>query len=139
MPSLNAQLPITDDSALSLRLIEIRTYRLKPNTLVDFDRVVHEKAVPMLRACGMDVVAYGCSNHEEESYFLIRAYANREALNKEQSAFYGSTQWKSGPRSELVDRIETYLNTLIFLPVHAVDGLRNANLRRSENILAHPL
>lgn len=32
----------------------------------------------------MDVVAYGNSCHEEEAYFLVRAYKNREALELEQ-------------------------------------------------------
>lgn len=109
------------------RLLEIRTYRLKPGTLDDFHRAMHERAVPMLRSKGMDVVSYGRSDHEEESYHLVRAYASREALEAEQAAFYGSTGWREGPRSALVDRIETYLNTLLWLSPEGVDSLRALN------------
>ncbi|MES2245756.1 MAG: NIPSNAP family protein [Pseudomonadota bacterium] len=109
------------------RLLEIRTYRLKPGTLDDFHRAMHERAVPMLRSKGMDVVGYGRSDHEEESYHLVRAYASREALEAEQAAFYGSTEWREGPRSALVDRIETYLNTLLWLSPEGVDSLRALN------------
>ncbi|PLC02347.1 NIPSNAP family protein [Variovorax sp. RO1] len=109
------------------RLLEIRTYRLKPGTLDDFHRAVHERAVPMLRSKGMDVVSYGKSDHEEESYCIVRAYASREALEAEQAAFYGSTEWREGPRSALVDRIETYLNTLLWLSPEGVDSLRALN------------
>ncbi|PIF77189.1 NIPSNAP protein [Variovorax sp. 54] len=109
------------------RLLEIRTYRLKPGTLDDFHRAMHERAVPMLRSKGMDVVSYGRSDHEEESYHLVRAYASREALEAEQAAFYGSTEWREGPRSALVDRIETYLNTLLWLSPEGVDSLRTLN------------
>lgn len=108
-------------------LLEIRTYRLKPGTLDDFHRAMHERAVPMLRGKGMDVVSYGKSDHEEESYHLVRAYASREALEAEQAAFYGSTEWREGPRSALVDRIETYLNTLLWLSPEGVDSLRALN------------
>ena len=109
------------------RLLEIRTYRLKPGTLEAFHDAVHTKAVPMLKAKGMDVVAYGKSDHEEETYYLVRSFTNRESLEREQAAFYGSNDWRSGPRSELVDRIETYMNTLIFASESAVAGMRELN------------
>jgi NIPSNAP len=109
------------------RLLEIRTYRLKPGTLDAFHHAMHTRAVPMLRARGMDVVAYGRSDHEEETYFLARSYASREALEQEQAEFYGSSEWKLGPRSELVDRIETYMNTLIWTSELAVVSMRELN------------
>jgi len=109
------------------RLLEIRTYRLKPGTLEAFHDAVHTKAVPMLKAKGMDVVAYGKSDHEEETYYLVRSFTNRESLEREQAAFYGSNDWRSGPRSELVNRIETYMNTLIFASESAVASMRELN------------
>jgi len=109
------------------RLLEVRTYRLKPGTLEAFHDAVHTKAVPMLKAKGMDVVAYGKSDHEEETYYLVRSFTNRESLEREQAAFYGSNDWRSGPRSELVDRIETYMNTLIFASESAVASMRELN------------
>lgn len=110
------------------RLIEIRTYRLLPGTIDAFHHAVHTLAVPMLKANGMDVVAYGRSDHEEETYFLIRSYESREALNNEQAAFYGSNEWRLGPRGELVDRIQTYVNTLLWLSGSAVASMRELNL-----------
>ena len=109
------------------RLLEIRTYRLKPGTVDAFHDAVNTKAVPMLLEKGMDVVAYGRSDHEEETYFLVRSYASREALDREQAEFYGSEDWKLGPRSELVDRIETYMNTLIWLSEPALASMRELN------------
>jgi quinol monooxygenase YgiN len=109
------------------RLLEIRTYRLKAGTVASFHQVMHAQAVPMLRHKGMDVVAYGRSDHEEETYFLIRAYDDREALQREQDAFYASADWKSGPRLALVDRIETYINTLLWVSAEAADSIRELN------------
>jgi NIPSNAP len=108
-------------------LVEIRTYRLRPGTRDAFHEAMHSRAVPMLRARGMDVVAYGPSDHEEETYFLARAYADRSALEREQTAFYTSNEWITGPRQELVARIDTYLNTLVWLSDEAVRSLRELN------------
>ncbi|MEY4906323.1 MAG: hypothetical protein RL260_41 [Pseudomonadota bacterium] len=109
------------------KLLEIRTYRLNPGEMDAFHHAVHTKAVPLLKSKGMDVVAYGRSDHEEETYFLARAYASREALEKEQADFYGSDDWRIGPRNELVSRIDTYMNTLIWASENAIDSLRELN------------
>lgn len=109
------------------RLLEIRTYRLKPGVLEAFHYAMHNLAVPMLGKAGMDVVAYGNSSHEEETYFLVRAYKNREALELEQEKFYGSAEWKDGPRSRLVDNIDTYLNALLWSSEEAINSMRELN------------
>ena len=109
------------------RLLEIRTYRLRPGTLAAFDSSMRNLAVPMLRREGMDVVAYGSSTHEEETYFLVRSYKDRAALESEQGRFYGSAEWNEGPRPELVDKIETYVNTLLWSSVDAINSIRELN------------
>ncbi len=110
------------------RLIEIRTYRLKQGALAAFHDVMRIQAAPMLRAAGMDVVAYGASDHEEETYFLIRAYKDRTSLESEQAKFYASSAWREGPRFALVDRIETYVNTLVWASAAAIEDIRAQNL-----------
>jgi hypothetical protein len=109
------------------KLLEIRIYRLKPNTMSLFHHLVHSQSVPMLRAKGMDVVAYGQSNHEEETYFLARSYANREALEKEQTDFYGAEEWKTGPRNQIVACIDTYMNTLLWVSEEGIASMRELN------------
>ena len=54
------------------RLVEIRTYRLKPGMAARFEAAMRD-TLPMVRASGMDVVAFGRSDHEHESSHLIRA------------------------------------------------------------------
>lgn len=106
-----------------MKLIEVRTYRLKPDCAQRFVEAVRS-ALPLVRASGMDVVAFGRSDHEEESFFLIRAFDSREQLVAQQDAFYGSAVWREGPRQALVDCLDTYLNTLLWMPSDAVDALR---------------
>jgi len=110
------------------RLVEIRTYRLKPGSLSAFHEAMRDRAVPFIRSKGMDVVAFGKSDHEEETYFLARSYESRAALEREQSAFYGSQEWRMGPREALVMHIETYMNTLLSMSQEAVESLRACNV-----------
>ena len=107
-----------------MKLIEVRTYRLKPGCAERFVAAVRV-ALPLVRASGMDVVAFGRSDHEGESFFLIRAFDSREQLVAQQDAFYGSDVWRQGPREALVDCLDTYLNTLLWLPEEAVEALRS--------------
>lgn len=106
-----------------MKLIEIRTYRLKPGCSGRFVTAVRQ-ALPLVRASGMDVVAFGRSDHEEESFYLIRAFDSRAQLVAQQDSFYGSAAWREGPRHALVECLETYLNTLLWLPIDGVHALR---------------
>jgi hypothetical protein len=94
-------------------LIEIRSYQLKPGTAAEFHAAVETAALQMLRQWGTDVVAYGPSEHAPDTYFLIRAYADLDDLNRRQDAFYGSEEWRNGPRESIVSRIESHLSTVL--------------------------
>jgi len=108
------------------RLVEIRTYRLKPGHGDRFEAAMAQ-ALPMVRASGMDVVAFVRSDHEHESYCLIRAYADRAQLNAQQDAFYSSAAWREGPREALVACLDDYLNTLLWMSPQAIEELRADN------------
>ncbi len=114
-------------SNLMKRLVEIRTYRLKPGTAEKFDTTMTQRALPMVQASGMEVVAYGRSHHEEETYFLARAYDNHAQLVAQQDAFYNSAVWCNGPREDLVNCLDTYLNTLVWLSPASIEDMKRLN------------
>jgi len=87
-------------------VIEIRTYKLRAGAGAEFHRLVVEESLPMLQRWGVEVVASGPSLDDEDSYFLIRAYPSLEELQRSQDAFYGSDEWRDGPREAIVSRIE---------------------------------
>jgi len=105
-----------------MKLVEVRTYRLKPGTAERFVDAV-QIALPLVRDSGMDVLAFGRSDHEQESFFLIRAFADRNQLVCQQDAFYGSSAWREGLRLALISCVDTYLNTLLWLPPLAVEAI----------------
>lgn len=115
-----------------MRLVEIRSYQLKTHTAEAFHKLVSEQSVPLLRQWGTDVVAYGISAHEENAYFLIRAYQDRADLQRSQDHFYASEAWRSGPREEIVAKIETSLSTQVWLSAAGVEDLRASNTGAQE-------
>lgn len=96
--------------------LEIRTYRLKPGTRDEFVRVMREQSVPLLAALGIDVVAYGPSLVDEDGAqeaYLIRAFTSLEQREGQEAAFYGSDEWRNGPREAIVSRIESYHTVVV--------------------------
>ena len=82
--------------------VEIRSYNLKPNTRDQFHQLFIEQALPMLQRWSVDVVAFGTSPHDGDSYYLIRRYKSLAHREQSQDAFYGSDEWKHGPREPII-------------------------------------
>ena len=110
------------------RLVEIRAYRLKPGTRADFHAAVTTRALPMVRAWGMDVVSHGPVPNDADGYYLVRSFASLAELTAQEDEFYGSAPWREGPREALVSRIETCVDTLLWLSPAAIADLRAGNV-----------
>ena len=108
------------------RLVEVRTYRLKPGTLDRFDQVVRKQAAPMLRDWQTDVVWHGPTPGEPDGYTLVRSYRDLADRQARQDAFYGSPGWRQGPREAVIGAIDTYLSSTLRLSPAAIDELRTA-------------
>ena len=87
--------------------VEIRSYSLKPGTRDEFNRLISTQALPMLRRWQVDVVAFGPSPHDETAYYLIRAYRDLAERQSSQDAFYGSDEWRRGPRESILALIDS--------------------------------
>jgi len=108
------------------RLVEIRSYTLKPGARGEFHRLVLEHSIPMLMRWKVDVVAYGPSAHDDASYYLIRGYDDLAHREASQTAFYGSAEWRQGPRDAIVGLIESHNSIVLELDASVVDALRRA-------------
>ena len=104
--------------------IEIRSYTLKPGTRDQFHRLFFEQAFPMLKRWNVDVVAYGPSLHDQNSYYLMRRYDILAQREESENAFYGSDEWKQGPREAIVALIENYTEIVLELDDVTLQGLR---------------
>lgn len=107
------------------RIVEIRSYNLKPDTRETFDKIVRTTARPMLERHGTDVVAAGRSLAEENSYYLMRAYRDVADRDASQNAFYGSAAWREGPREAVLACIENCTSIVLAIDEATIDGLRD--------------
>jgi hypothetical protein len=106
------------------RFVEIRSYNLKPGSRDELHRLMTEQALPMLERWQVDVVAYGPSLHDTDSYFLIRAYDSLEDRQQSQDRFYGSDEWRQGPREPILALIESFTSVVLEMDDATVRGLR---------------
>lgn len=94
-------------------ITEIRIYKLKENTASEFNKVFTEQSLPMMKRWNVNVVDYGFSLIDKESFYLIRSYENLEQRKENQDAFYGSDEWINGPEKAIMDCIATYNTSVI--------------------------
>ena len=103
--------------------VEIRSYNLKPGTRDEFHRLFLEEAMPLLQRWHVDVVAYGPSLHDENSYYLMRRFDSLADRDQSENAFYGSDEWRKGPREAILACIENYTEIVLELDDAIVHGL----------------
>jgi len=113
-------------SSSTRRSVEFRAYKLRPGSGASFHDLIANQAVALMRDWGMDVVAFGQSIADPDSYLLVRAYDSVEHLHQSQEAFYATETWRQGPRESILALIEHSVNTVVGLSPETVDGLRKA-------------
>ena len=107
-----------------IHFLEIRSYNLKAGTRDEFHRLFIEKALPLLKRWKVDIVAYGPSLHDQDSYYLMRRYDSLARREESENAFYGSDEWRQGPREAIIALIESYTEIVLELDDATVQGLR---------------
>lgn len=106
--------------------IEICSHNLRPGRRAEFHRLFLEESMPLLQRGKVDVVAYGPSLHDENSYYLIRRFDSLDHREQSEDAFYGSDEWRKGPREAILALIENYTEIVLELDDVTVQGLRKA-------------
>jgi hypothetical protein len=109
-----------------LRIVEVRTYKLRLGSGAAFHALVTQQSMPLVKAANMDV-AYGQSLHDPDSYYLIRSYDSMEHLHRSQDAFYASDAWRQGPREAIVALIESDANAVMCLSTGALEAIRQSH------------
>jgi hypothetical protein len=114
------------DAGPKLAVVEIRSYNLKPGTRDRFQQLFLTDALPMLRRWKIDVVGYGPSLHDQDSYYLMRSFPSLEGRERTEDAFYASAEWRQGPREAILACIESYTTVVIRMDETALRSLRRS-------------
>lgn len=107
-------------------VVEVRSYNLKPGTRDRFHRLFIREALPMLQRWNVDLVAYGPSLHDRDSWYLIRGFPGVEERQRSEDAFYGSDEWLNGPREAILADIDSYATIVVRLDAATLRGLRES-------------
>jgi hypothetical protein len=94
-------------------VIEILTIDLKPGRRDEFHKVYETRSLPLLKKWNFYVVAYGPSLHDANSYYVVRRFKNLQDREKSEGAFYGSDDWKRGPRDAIMGLVEHFAYTVV--------------------------
>ena len=116
--------PAQEAKVTETRTVEVRSYNLKPGKHEQFRQLFHNQAYPMLKRAGIDVIAFGPSLHDENSWFLMRSFPSIGARQASEDAFYGSREWREGPRAAVLDCIESYATVVVELDDRTIQALR---------------
>ncbi|MFS7253639.1 NIPSNAP family protein [Rahnella rivi] len=109
-----------------MKTVEFLLYTLKPGTGEDFHRIMTEESAPLHRSAGMDIISFGISAHDNDAYYLIRAYNSLSQLKSSQESFYNSEEWRLGPRQAIIDRISVSVKSVLTLSNSAIESLRSS-------------
>jgi len=110
------------------RVIEIRSYIIKAGKRDEFHRLVSMESFPLMRKWGVDVVAFGPSVHDEKSYVLMRAYTDDTERITSQDKFYGSDDWRNGPRKNIVELIENDTNIVLEFNANTIQIIKENHI-----------
>lgn len=106
-------------------VLEVRTYELEPGGRVPLERLFQEEVLPLLRAWGHDVVHWGGSPHDPDAFVLLRAYPDEASRRASQDAFYGSGDWREGPRTRMLALIRTYTSGVLPIETAVLEAWRS--------------
>jgi hypothetical protein len=102
------KISVLANPAASQEVFEILTLEIKPGRRDEFHKVYVTQSVPLLKKWNFDLVAYGPSLHDANSYYVIRRFKSLEDREKSEDAFYSSNDWKSGPRNAIMGLVDHF-------------------------------
>ena len=105
------------------RIIEILQYTLRKGTGVTFHNIMREISIPLHQRHGIEVISFGHSMHNPDCYYLIRAFDSHGNMVVVLDAFYASTDWRSGPREDIISCIESSQKTVVSMPSGSMEEL----------------
>jgi hypothetical protein len=106
------------------RVVEVRQYNLKPGVRARFHSRFVERSLPLLRRSNIDVIAYGPSLHDQDSWYLIRAFSSLSERERVEAAFYSSEEWTRDLRAEVMGEISSYTTVVVPFDERMLEGLR---------------
>lgn len=109
--------------------VEILSYKLHPGASAAFhDNMIRSK-LPLHGRVGIDVVAFGQSTQDPDSYVFIRSFSSVDQMTRLLKDFYSSRSWKNGPRDGMAECVSDTHRVVCRINNASVKLLRGIKLR----------
>ena len=106
------------------RIVEIRSYNLKPGTRARFQHGSSQESLPMLQRWKVDVVAYGPSLHDTDFVLPDARLREPRGTAAQRGRVLRKRRVEEGPREAILADIENYTTLVLPLDEAAIQGLR---------------
>jgi hypothetical protein len=94
-------------------ILEIRLFTVSPDARPEFHRISRDGTIPLMRQCGITVLAHGPSPTDDDGYFLIRAFPSVELRNELVPSVYATKEWEEKYEEPVMKMIQEYHTTLL--------------------------
>lgn len=90
------------------RVVEMRTYKLKPGRRTEFLSIFVEKSLPAHDRIGMRIVGPFPSIEEPDTFFFMRFFPDLASRDGMKNEFYEGPLWKNELEAKLMPMIDRY-------------------------------
>jgi NIPSNAP len=94
-------------------LLEIRLFTLCPGARAEFHRVSREGTIPLMRKCGITVIAHGPSLNDDNGYFLLRAFRSDQERAELSESFYATQEWTESYEKQIMGMMADYHTAVV--------------------------
>jgi hypothetical protein len=89
-------------------IVEMRTYKLKPDMRPRFLEIFRSKSIPEHRRLGMKITVPYVSVDDPDTLFFMRGFPDLASPTSSKAAFYEGTLWRQKLESVLMPMIDKY-------------------------------
>jgi NIPSNAP len=94
--------------AVEIRIIEMRTYKLKPGKRSEFLEIFRSKSMPAHAEIGMKILGPFLSIEDPDTFFFMRGFPDLASRDPMKAKFYEGELWKRELEDLLMPMIEKY-------------------------------
>jgi NIPSNAP protein len=97
-------------------IIEMRTYKIKSGKRVEFLAIFESKARPEHERLGMKILGPFLSVENNDTFFWMRAFPDKESRARMREEFYEGNLWKDELEQKLMPILEKFDVVIVDAP-----------------------
>ncbi len=89
-------------------IIEMRTYKIKPEKRSEFLEIFRSKSIPAHAEIGMKILGPFLSVEDPDTFFFMRGFPDLASRGPMKAKFYEGEQWKRELENVMMPMLEKY-------------------------------